>query len=228
MLVTLSLGLLKRNQISKIDDDAFSNLTSLRELELNDNRLSTLPKAIGQLTSLQELSLSGNRLKNIPGGILQRTPGLTLLELNGNPLNEVDLYAFSFLPNLKKLILSDARNLKEFPNLNGTSALEFLRLDRASINYVPPSLCRFCPRLKSLDLKVNRLTTIPDLTFCRELRVLLLFHHCHRDLAHNKITELEGRPFKNLSLLHDLLLSHNSISNIPREAFIGLKRLQFL
>nr|CAD7571193.1 unnamed protein product [Timema californicum] len=125
-------------------------------------------------------------------------------------------------------ILSDARNLKEFPNLNGTSALEFLRLDRASINYVPPSLCRFCPRLKSLDLKVNRLTTIPDLTFCRELRVLLLFHHCHRDLAHNKITELEGRPFKNLSLLHDLLLSHNSISNIPREAFIGLKRLQFL
>ncbi|CAG2055909.1 unnamed protein product [Timema podura] len=118
------------------------------------------------------------------------------------------------------IILSDARDLKEFPNLNGTSALEFLRLDRASINYVPPSLCRFCPRLKSLDLKVNKLTTIPDLTFCRELRVL--------DLAHNKITELEGRPFKNLSLLHDLLLSHNSISNIPREAFIGLKRLQFL
>nr|CAD7404553.1 unnamed protein product [Timema cristinae] len=107
---------------------------------------------------------------------------------------------------IRKRILSDARNLKEFPNLNGTSALEFLRLDRASINYVPPSLCRFCPRLKSL----------------------LLFHHCHRDLAHNKITELEGRPFKNLSLLHDLLLSHNSISNIPREAFIGLKRLQFL
>nr|CAD7439120.1 unnamed protein product [Timema bartmani] len=47
--------LLKRNQIYEIDDDAFSNLTSLRELSLNDNRLSTLPKAIGKLTSLQEL-----------------------------------------------------------------------------------------------------------------------------------------------------------------------------
>nr|CAD7404554.1 unnamed protein product [Timema cristinae] len=66
-LMAVAARLLKRNQISKIDDDAFSNLTSLRELELNDNRLSTLPKAIGTLTSLQELSLSGNRLKNIPG-----------------------------------------------------------------------------------------------------------------------------------------------------------------
>lgn len=47
-------------------------------------------------------------------------------------------------------ILSEARELKEFPNLNGTSALEILRLDRASIFTVPSNLCKTCPKLKSL------------------------------------------------------------------------------
>lgn len=47
-------------------------------------------------------------------------------------------------------IMSDARELTEFPSLNGTSALEILRLDRASLYSVPSSLCRTCPKLKSL------------------------------------------------------------------------------
>lgn len=57
-----------------------------------------------------------------------------------------------FLCNQLKLfrILSDAKELSTFPHLNGTSALEVLRLDRAGLNHVPASLCNFCPKLKSL------------------------------------------------------------------------------
>lgn len=47
-------------------------------------------------------------------------------------------------------ILSEARDLSTFPNLNGTTALEVLRLDRAGISSVPITLCTTCPRLKSL------------------------------------------------------------------------------
>lgn len=47
-------------------------------------------------------------------------------------------------------ILSDARGLATFPSLNGTSALEILRLDRAGITSVPSTLCYTCPRLRSL------------------------------------------------------------------------------
>lgn len=58
------------------------------------------------------------------------------------------------LINMKCLIihriLSDARDLSVFPSLNGTSALEILRLDRASLTGVPPTLCETCPKLKSL------------------------------------------------------------------------------
>lgn len=48
-------------------------------------------------------SISGNRIKYIPAGLLQKTPGLALLELKGNPLIAVDSHAFSFLPRLRKL-----------------------------------------------------------------------------------------------------------------------------
>jgi len=49
-----------------------------------------------------------------------------------------------------------------------------------------------------------------------------------RDLASNQIDSLEGNPFKGLSLLHDLLLCHNTIQTVPEDAFHGLPALQLL
>ncbi|XP_044255117.1 lutropin-choriogonadotropic hormone receptor isoform X3 [Tribolium madens] len=212
--------LMKRNQISEIAEEAFANLTSLKVLELDDNFLTEIPAAVTKLAKLQELSISGNRIKYIRGGLLQKTPALALLELKGNPLTGVDAHAFSFLPRLRKLILSEARELSTFPNLNGTTALEILRLDRAGISSVPSTLCTTCPRLKSLDLKSNKLKTIPDLNNCKEMRVL--------DLASNHIRSLENRPFRGMYQMHDLLLAHNEIQYIPQDAFYNLSRLQVL
>nr|XP_014291441.1 lutropin-choriogonadotropic hormone receptor [Halyomorpha halys] len=220
MLPNLVLLYMKRNQIDFIHDDAFVNLTSLRVLELDDNLLTHIPIALTKLTNLQELSLSGNKIKYIPSGILQKSQGLAHLELKGNPLVGVDPHSFSFLPKLRKLVLSDARELKEFPSLNGTSALEILRIDRASIRYVPETLCKTCPRIKSLDMKLNELTHVPNLSGCKDLRIL--------DLAGNKISSLEGRLFQGLSQMHDLLLSKNEITKIPKDAFYGLSKLQVL
>lgn len=59
---------------------------------------------------------------------------------------------FTIVTSLKLFfrVLSEARELTEFPNLNGTSALEVLRIDRASIYDIPDTLCMTCPKLKSL------------------------------------------------------------------------------
>ncbi|CAH1104067.1 unnamed protein product, partial [Psylliodes chrysocephalus] len=220
LMDNLVVLLMKRNKITFISEDAFSNVTSLRVLELDDNFLTQIPAAITKLSDLQEFSISGNRIKYIEGGLLQKTPALALLELKGNPLIGVDATAFSFLPRLRKLILSDARELSTFPNLNGTSALEILRLDRAGISSLPDTLCTTCPRLKSLDLKSNKLSSVPDLSNCREMRVL--------DLASNDIKSLEGKPFRSMYMMHDLLLAHNQIQQIPQDAFYNLSKLQVL
>lgn len=47
-------------------------------------------------------------------------------------------------------VLSDARNLKDLPSLEGCVSLETLRMDRASLSNVPSDLCLNSPRLKSL------------------------------------------------------------------------------
>lgn len=49
-----------------------------------------------------------------------------------------------------------------------------------------------------------------------------------RDLASNHITSIEGKSFKGMSQMHDLLLSHNNIQYIPQDAFFGLSKLQVL
>ena len=56
---------------------------ALRWLTLTDNRIETLPTAIGERPLLQKLMLSGNRLRELPGS-LAGAAGLELLRLSAN------------------------------------------------------------------------------------------------------------------------------------------------
>ncbi|XP_033193070.1 G-protein coupled receptor rickets isoform X2 [Bombus vancouverensis nearcticus] len=219
-IFNLEVLLLRRNHLHTIADDAFTNLTSLRVLELDDNYLTKIPTAIVKLSGLEDLSLSNNRIETLEEHVFQRVTNLLSLDLRGNPIKEIHGNTFRNLYKLRKLILSNLKELRIFPNLNGTKSLEVLRLDRAQVTSVPTSLCEQCPKLKSLDMKSNFLTEMPNLRNCSELRVL--------DLASNVIPSLPDEPFKGLNMLHDLLLSNNKLQVIPSDAFVGLSRLQVL
>ncbi|XP_050587579.1 lutropin-choriogonadotropic hormone receptor isoform X2 [Bombus affinis] len=219
-IFNLEVLLLRRNHLHTIADDAFTNLTSLRVLELDDNYLTKIPTAIVKLSGLEDLSLSNNRIETLEEHVFQRVTNLLSLDLRGNPIKEIHGNTFRNLRKLRKLILSNLKELRIFPNLNGTKSLEVLRLDRAQVTSVPTSLCEQCPKLKSLDMKSNFLTEMPNLRNCSELRVL--------DLASNVIPSLPDEPFKGLNMLHDLLLSNNKLQVIPSDAFVGLSRLQVL
>ncbi|XP_038107738.1 follicle-stimulating hormone receptor isoform X2 [Culex quinquefasciatus] len=218
LLENLHILLVKRNQISEITSGALTNLTRLKVLELDDNVLSSVPVGLENLVMLQELSASGNRIRWISKDDFPKS--LVTLELRSNPLVGIKPGALQNMPRLRKLILSDVRGLQELPPLDGCTSLEVLRIDRANLTKLPDHMCKTSPRLRSLDLKSNRLKSIPNVTNCRDLRVL--------DLAGNSISSLHGAPFSSLGQLHDLLLSDNEIESIPHDAFIGLFRLQVL
>ncbi|XP_076618443.1 G-protein coupled receptor rickets isoform X2 [Colletes latitarsis] len=217
---SLEVLLLRRNRLHTIADDAFTNLTSLRVLELDDNYLTKIPTAIVNLSGLEDLSLSNNRIEKLEERVFQSVTNLLSLDLRGNPIKEIHRNTFQNLRKLRKLILSNLKELRIFPNLNGTRSLEILRLDRAQVTNVPSDLCEQCPKLKSLDMKSNYLTELPNLRNCSELRVL--------DLASNRIARLLDEPFEGLLMLHDLLLSNNKLRMILSDAFTGLSRLQVL
>ncbi|XP_020296720.1 lutropin-choriogonadotropic hormone receptor isoform X2 [Pseudomyrmex gracilis] len=216
----LEILFLRRNRLETIHDDAFANLPGLRILELDENYLTEIPAAIANLLSLEELSVSNNRIEQLTRDALHRTRNLMSLDLRGNPIKEIDDGAFRNLGKLRKLILSNVRELQLFPDLSGATSLEILRLDRSQLKKISSDLCQKCSKLRSLDVKSNYLTEIPDLRKCNELRVL--------DLASNMISALPDDAFKGLGMLHDLLLSNNNLQSISSDAFTGLPRLQVL
>ncbi|XP_070150452.1 lutropin-choriogonadotropic hormone receptor isoform X2 [Polyergus mexicanus] len=216
----LEILFLRRNHLQTIHNDAFINLASLCVLELDENYLTSIPSAAVNLPGLKELSISNNRIEQLTGNALGRASDLVSLDLRGNPIKEIHDKTFQNLGKLRKLILSNTKELRLFPNLNGVTSLEILRLDRSQLKEVPFNLCRECPKLKSLNMKSNHLTETPNLRDCNELRVL--------DLASNMISTLPDDAFKGLNMLHDLLLSNNNLQSISSDAFIGLPRLQVL
>ncbi|XP_011860630.1 PREDICTED: lutropin-choriogonadotropic hormone receptor [Vollenhovia emeryi] len=216
----LEILFLRRNHLRAIHDDAFINLPNLRILELDENYLRKIPAAALNLPSLEELSISNNKIERLTKDALRYANNLVSLDLRGNPIKEIHDETFQNLGKLRKLILSNVKELRLFPNLNGAASLEVLRLDRSQLKEVPSNLCRQCPKLKSLDMKSNSLTEIPNLRNCNELRVL--------DLASNMISSLPDDSFKGLNMLHDLLLSNNNLQSISSDAFTGLSRLQVL
>ncbi|GIZ02668.1 leucine-rich repeat-containing G-protein coupled receptor 6 [Caerostris extrusa] len=110
--------------------------------------------------------------------------------------------------------------MEHFPDLTGTSALEMLTLDRANLKNIPKNLCEKIPLLKRLILRSNKISVLPDLHDCRELRQI--------DFSYNEISSLEGLPFQHQHKLVDLFIGYNFIQYIPEDAFYGLHSLQVL
>lgn len=76
----------KSNQIDFIPPNALNK--NLRWLILTNNRLTTLPKEIGNCLRMQKLMLSGNRLTTLPVE-LSGCKNLTLLRIAANSLNSL-------------------------------------------------------------------------------------------------------------------------------------------
>ena len=92
----LSMISFKHNQIGVVDDHALSS--TIRWLILTDNRLTALPRSIGQLTQLQKLMLAGNQLQSLPDE-MANCRSLELMRLSANRLQALPDWLFS-LPRL--------------------------------------------------------------------------------------------------------------------------------
>ncbi|XP_072032881.1 uncharacterized protein [Amphiura filiformis] len=233
------------NQIEAVHPKSFQFIPYLRVLSLDGNRLSSIPTgALALCSNLQRLRLGSNRIVEIPDYAFENNTNLinlilsknaidklqensfaeltklTELAITGNPITSVARRAFANLPALEELMLSSVKNLEEFPDLEGTSNLDRIILDRCSISTVPGDLCQRVPYLRKLDLHSNALTTIPCLSGCSKLANL--------HLGVNKISSLEGQPFRGLSAILDLTLKSNHITKIPADAFVNLTQLEYL
>ncbi|XP_068160191.1 transforming growth factor beta activator LRRC33 [Antennarius striatus] len=162
---------LSRNNLELVPSGLFSSLSSLRSLDLSYNDIDVcLPEeaetstAVRQsctdwknIASLRQLYLQGCNLKLIPSSAFSGL-SLTHLELSNNPGLIAQDSIQTLSTTLQHLGLGNT-HIQDF-DFSHFPSLKSLNISRNFLSHLPPSLLNL--NLKVLDLRDNRLSTIPS------------------------------------------------------------------
>ncbi|KAM9484777.1 uncharacterized protein ACWYII_005367 [Salvelinus alpinus] len=204
-LWSLRVLLLKDNNLSHVDDGAFSSLQGLRRLDLSRNHLSALGPGFSLgLESLTELLLDHNHLTVLESGAFHSLDSLQKLDLSSNLISTVKPRALGYLTGLRQLHLEGNHLTSLGSGLFSTlRSLEVLGLRGNLISSTEPGVFAPMSSLTLLDLALNRLSTLGYRTLLSihtpSLHVLLEGNpwHCDCDLQ---------RVFRKLSSIHRVFL----------------------
>uniref|UniRef100_A0A8C9MTT7 Leucine rich repeat containing G protein-coupled receptor 6 n=1 Tax=Serinus canaria TaxID=9135 RepID=A0A8C9MTT7_SERCA len=211
---------LHNNRIQSLGANGFDGLHSLETLDLNYNELLEFPGAIRTLGRLQELGFHNNNIKAIPENAFVGNPLLQTIHFYDNPIQFVGQSAFQYLPKLHTLSLNGATDIREFPDLKGTTNLEVLTLTRAGIHFLPRRMCQQLPSLRVLGLQHNKIQEIRADTFVQLMALRSI------DLSWNYIQFIHPEAFVTLHSLTKLDLTDNQLVTLPLDGLAGLTHLK--
>lgn len=242
-LNSLTLLSLQSCEIGSISVNAFVGLDNLEELDLSYNYLETIPEAVGSLPKLKKLILLGNNIMYLKNNSFQGLNNLQDLNLNVNEISKIDPDAFCGLENSLKDVRLHYNNLNTIPSdaLRSLKRLSFLVMSRNNIQLIPKDGFVGFSSLKVLELDSNALiyydemftgleNTLETLTL-REtgldslpvMSLAPLNRLTDLDVSRNKINTLSNGNIGYLKL-KTIDLSHNGLTEIHPDAFIGIKR----
>lgn len=236
---------LKSNKLEKIPAGAFDSLSNLRELYLQNNLLTNEGmdnETFSQLSSLECLDLSNNNLSVVPKGLPRN---LVLLHLEKNSIRSIPVDALTSVRNLEYLLLHNnkLRSRSIHPAaFMGLKKLHTLHMYNNLLERVPRGLPR---RAKTLMLLHNSISEIGrnDLALLYTLTELNLSYNklispkIHRE-AFRKLRVLETLDLSGNSLisipmslprsLQVLKIKNNQLNSIPDGALTGMEKLRKL
>ena len=139
---------------------ALPSVESLKDINLEENKITDIPSYFSAATQLQTLDLSRNLLDSIPGWVDAWGPGgFSSLKATANFLTGLP-DAIGAWGMCTTMMLSRNR-ISRLPNsISKMTSLTLLWLDVNHLEFVTPAIS-FATRLKSLKLNLNRLTTLP-------------------------------------------------------------------
>ncbi|NXG35155.1 LRC32 protein, partial [Dromaius novaehollandiae] len=237
---------------------AFRLLRNIEVLDLSANNLESHMAGwyFSNLTTLKKLDLSRNKMTRLPAGIFWSTPQLSELNLSNNYIMEIEEGAFEALRDLKVLNLA----LNSLHCISGftLTQLRVLNLSHNALElFVSEEGERYL--LQVLDLSHNRLLHFPELPKAHYLTHLNLSnnaitslvprsHHpaefvlqydemarlnkslntvagltqvADLDLSNNQLHLFPFTFFHSLSSLHNLSVAMNCLQNITKESLTG-------
>lgn len=205
-----------QNEVKTIHSDAFSNMSSLVELDLSHFALKKFPNLKGT-TALEKLSLPVCSIETIPEDFCDDKKKLINLDLNRNKITKLPS-----LTNCSQLVYLDLykNRIKSLTNqFNGLKNLEFLKLTDNHLTTIPESMLGSMTKLHSLHLADNMISHIDDNAFKNITNLVIL------DVSNNKLRHL---PHKGLQSVTDIKARNNKqmIQFPTQQELPHVKRLQ--
>ena len=166
-------------EISTLNSDDFSGLTSLSTLYLGNNNLTTLPADIfSGLSSLTALYIQNNKLNSLPEDVFSSLSSIRQLNLHSNQLTSLPKNLFSGLKSLTQIFLNDNKLTTLDPDIfSNVSTLKYLYLNNNSLTTLPENLFSNITSLEQLLLNNNRLGNLPPGIFRGMSTPTLLWIH---------------------------------------------------
>lgn len=220
-LYVLSLLALDNNLLEGIHPAAFRNCSSLQDLNLNGNVLSSVPLALKGMRLMRTVDLGENLITALEEPGFRGMSNLYGLRLIGNKLQNISKRAFSDLPALQ--ILNLARNKIERAEkgaFESSANLQAIRLDSNLLTDVS-GLFANVPSLLWLNISDNQLEWFDYALIPHGLQWL--------DMHKNNVKELDNHYGLDLELrLQTLDASFNKLTKINSAAVPSSLELLFL
>lgn len=225
VLSTLEDLYLQNNSISVLPPGLFHGLRRLGELDLSHNEITSHwvgPETFSDLTSLRHLDLSYNKMSRIDAGTFKSLTSLNVLQLHHNEIESIAEDAFASLFDLQTLVLSH-NHLTRLDSLpfSGLKSLNSLAIDNNRLESLHDNLFGNVTSLFELNLAGNKLRLVPgSIEKLNNLRSL--------DLSYNLITDISNTSYQGIEQLYGLNLECNRIGNLTKGIFSDLPSLRIL
>lgn len=202
------LGLnLAQNQLT-IVPKALAAQQHLVSLNLSANRIDSNTPFLLNSRQLEHLDLSNNAFQKVPSGLIQNATNLLSLRLDNNQIDALDDSAFARLTNLDQLTARGNKVVKlSKDTLVGLDNLTKLDLSANAISEIANEAFNQLLKLLELDLSSNTLLEVPFAT--RKLYSLTRL-----DLSDNKIAKTYKFLFNKLPFLRRLDISRNKLQKV--------------
>lgn len=165
-----------RNRLMNDAMETITQISSLKELRVADNALSgELTSSIEQLTNLEVLELQGNKLSSLPEDI-RALVNLRILNISNNQVKSLPMASFVFAPLVE--LLASKNQLSGTLFSKGVPRLPRLRILDVSVNRLD-ALCSsdadatYLPELRTLNISFDSISTLPPFSFTPSLTELL-------------------------------------------------------
>jgi Leucine-rich repeat (LRR) protein len=152
--------------------DIISAITSLRELKLAENEFQgELPACVGKLGALEVLELQGNKLTSLPTEVRQLT-SIRVINVSSNQLLSIPMVLFE--TSLMELIASKNRFEGAFFSIPSAPNLQDLNISNNSLKMLCEGDAIELPALKSLNISTNRVVSLPSVESWINLQTIIV------------------------------------------------------